>query len=65
MKVSKIKKALLTTSLGLGLGLSITLSGVAGAAPSDADCDDLRAKCAQGNANACFVLEGLAFYCNR
>ncbi len=61
MKVSKIKKALLTTSLGLGLGLSITLSGVAGAAPSDADCDDLRAKCAQGNANSVFCIGRFSF----
>lgn len=60
MKTTAMKKALLV--LGLGLGLSTT---VAIAAPSDSDCDDLRALCAQGNANACMTLHGLAHYCNR
>jgi hypothetical protein len=61
MKTNAMKKALLV----LGLGLSASMSGIATAAPGDSDCDDLRALCAQGNANACFVLSGLAHYCNR
>ncbi|MCJ8270339.1 MAG: hypothetical protein MJK04_13170 [Psychrosphaera sp.] len=61
MKTNAMKKALLV--LGLGLGLSATLSGFATAAPDEGDCEDLRALCAQGNANACRTLAGLSHYC--
>jgi hypothetical protein len=53
MKVTNMKKVLLT--IGLGLGISGALSGVANALTDPDICLQLKVQCESGNSNSCFA----------